>query len=336
MIDLHLHLDGSIAKEDFIYLLKKEGLPLPEDFPSCIYVPDDCPSLVDYLKRFDLPCSLMQSKENLIYVTKSLVNRLYDLGYIYAEIRFASQLHTNKGLSQKEVIEAVLTGLKEGLKDKKDFDANLILCMMTHAPFEVNMETLKSVVEINDPKVVAIDLAGAEGLHPSLHYKELFDYAKEHHLNITIHAGEACGNESVMGAIDNGAKRIGHGVHLDTNDPDSIGKVLENHIYFEFCPTSNLQTKSLSGYDKVPLKEFRRLNIPVTINSDNMTVSNTNVIKEFNRLCLTFNLCEDDVKYYLNNSIDAAFINSEQKEVLRTLLKERIKDFHNIIRMVPH
>lgn len=335
MIDLHLHLDGSIAKEDFIYLLKKEGLPLPEDFPSCIYVPDDCPSLVDYLKRFDLPCSLMQSKENLIYVTKSLVNRLYDMGYIYVEIRFASQLHTNKGLSQKEVIEAVLLGLKEGLKNKKDFDANLILCMMTHATFETNMETLKAVVEINDPKVVAIDLAGAEGIHSSLHYKELFDYAKKNNLNITIHAGEACGNESVMGAIDNGAKRIGHGVHLDTNDPISVKKVMDKHIYFEFCPTSNLQTKSLSNYDKVPLKEFRKLNIPVTINSDNMTVSNTDVINEFKRLYITFNLSEDDIKYYLNNSIDAAFVNSDKKEAFKILLDKKIKDFYNIIRMVP-
>ena len=113
MIDLHLHLDGSLAKEDFIYLLNKEGVEIPPYLDELIHVPSDCPSLVDYLKRFDLPCSLMQSRENLIYVTKSLVNRLYKMGYIYAEIRFASQLHTNKGLTQKEVIEAVLEGLKD-------------------------------------------------------------------------------------------------------------------------------------------------------------------------------------------------------------------------------
>lgn len=328
MIDLHLHLDGSLAKEDFIYLLNKEGLPIPKDLDSCIYVPDDCPSLVDYLKRFDLPCSLMQSRENLIYVTKSLVSRLYNMGYIYAEIRFASQLHINKGLTQKQVIEAVLEGLKEGLKDKKDFDANLILCMMTHASEEVNMETLKAVVEINDPKVVAIDLAGAEGIHPSLYYKRLFDYAKEHCLNITVHAGEACGNESVMGAIDNGAKRIGHGVHLDTNDPKSIQKVVDNHIYFEFCPTSNLQTKSLPNYEAVPLKEFRKHNIPVTINSDNMTVSNTDVIQEFKHLYITFNFNKDDILYYLNNSIDASFTSLDNKIKKRTLLNRRIDYFY--------
>ena len=332
MIDLHLHLDGSLAKEDFIYLLNKEGLPIPKDLDSSIYVPSDCPSLVDYLKRFDLPCSLMQSREYLIYVTKSLVNRLYNFGYIYAEIRFASQLHTNKGLSQKDVIEAVLEGLKEGLDGKKDFDANLILCMMTHADEKVNMETLEAVVEINNPKIVAIDLAGAEGLHPSLYYKRLFDYAKERNLNITIHAGEACGNESVMGAIDNGAKRIGHGVHLDTNDPKSLQKVMDNHIYFEFCPTSNLQTKSLPNYNAVPLKEFKKHNIPVTINSDNMTVSNTDVINEFQYLYLTFNLSKDDVYYYLNNSINASFISESRKELLRVLLDKRIDDFYQKIK----
>ena len=332
MIDLHLHLDGSLAKEDFIYLLNKEGLPIPKDLDSSIYVPSDCPSLVDYLKRFDLPCSLMQSREYLIYVTKSLVNRLYNFGYIYAEIRFASQLHTNKGLSQKDVIEAVLEGLKEGLDGKKDFDANLILCMMTHADEKVNMETLEAVVEINNPKIVAIDLAGAEGLHPSLYYKRLFDYAKERNLNITIHAGEACGNESVMGAIDNGAKRIGHGVHLDTNDPKSLQKVMDNHIYFEFCPTSNLQTKSLPNYNAVPLKEFRKHNIPVTINSDNMTVSNADVINEFQHLYLTFNFSKDDVYYYLNNSINASFISESKKESLRVLLDKRIDDFYQEIK----
>ena len=330
MIDLHLHLDGSLAKEDFIYLLNKEGLPIPKDFPSCIYVPEGCTSLVEYLERFPLPCSLMQTKENLIYVTKSLVRRLYDLGYIYAEIRFASQLHTNMGLSQVEVIKAVLEGLKTGLDGLKGFNANLILCMMTHAKEEVNMETLKAVVEINDPKIVAIDLAGAEGIYPSTHYKKLFDYAKERHLNITIHAGEACGNESVMGAIDNGAMRIGHGVHLSL-DEESIKKVKNHHIYFEFCPTSNLQTTSLPNYEAVPLKGFKDINIPVTINSDNMTVSNTDVIKEFKHLYQTFHLTKEEVKYYLSNSVEASFTSKEEKEKMHQLLDSKIDAFYKEI-----
>ena len=330
MIDLHLHLDGSLSKEDFIYLLNKEGLPIPDNFPSCIYVPEGCKSLEEYLERFDLPCSLMQSKENLIYVTKSLVNRLYNLGYIYAEIRFASQLHTKNGLSQHEVIKAVLEGLKQGLKGKKDFNANLILCCMRQASDEINLETIKAVVDINDPKIVAIDLAGPEAFKPSLAYKDLFKYALDHNQNVIIHAGEACGNDSIMGAIDIGAKRIGHGVHLSF-DEASIKKVKENHIFFEFCPTSNLQTTSLPNYESVPLKEFRNHNIPVTINSDNMTVSNTNVIDEFKHLYKTFKLSKDDVKYYLFNSVDAAFINQQDKERYKQLVKNKVDEFYRKI-----
>ena len=110
----------------------------------------------------------------------------------------------------------------------------------------------------------------------------------------------------------------------------------DNHIYFEFCPTSNLQTKSLKDYNAVPLIEFRKHNIPVTINSDNMTVSNTDVISEFKHLFVTFNLSEDDVFYYLNNSIDATFVSSEKKEILRIILVERINDFYNKIRSAPY
>ena len=330
MIDLHLHLDGSLDQQDFVYLLTKEGIPLPKDFPSCIYVPEDCPSLEDYLKRFDLPLSLMQSGDNLRYVIRSLLTRLYNLGYIYAEIRFAPQLHTRNGLSQEEVVKAVLQGLKEGLMGKSNFDANIILCCMRQADESINRETIEAMIKINDPKIVAVDLAGPEAFKPSLAYNNLFALARDNNLNMTIHAGEACGNDSVMGAIDIGAKRIGHGVHLSLDD-DSVNKVLKNNIYFEFCPTSNLQTKSLKDYRDVPLLAFKDKGIKVTINSDNMTVSNTDVIQEFRHLYKTFNLSKEDVKQYLLNSIEAAFTNDINKYRLRSFLDQRIDEFYSKI-----
>ncbi len=328
MIDLHLHLDGSLDEKDFIYLSKKENIPLPDDFPSCIRVPHGCTSLEQYLECFNLPLKFMQSEENLVYITKSLVDRLYSLGYIYAEIRFASQLHTENGLSQVEVIKSVLKGLKEALKGKTNFDCNLILCMMRQAPYEINRETLEAVKEVNDPKIVAVDLAGPEAVHPSIYYKDLFDIAKEYGFNITIHAGEACGNDSVLGAIACGATRIGHGVHLSL-DNETVNTVKDRHIYFEFCPTSNLQTTSLPSYEAVPLKGFKEHDIPVCINSDNMTVSWTDVIEEYKHLYQTFHLSKEDVRYYLSNSIEAAFISESQKESLRKLMLDRLDGFYH-------
>ena len=100
MVDLHLHLDGSLSLDDFRFLSERNGVNLGDDFPNNVYVPSDCKSLEEYLERFDLPLSLLQDEISLAYVTKSLVNRLYENGYIYAEIRFAPQLHTQKGQRQ--------------------------------------------------------------------------------------------------------------------------------------------------------------------------------------------------------------------------------------------
>ena len=330
MIDLHLHLDGSLSENDFLYLAKKDGVDLGKDFPNNIYVPKDCPSLEVYLERFALPLLLLQSKENIAYVTKNLVKRLYEMGYIYAEIRFAPQLHTQKDLSQMDAALAALDGLNTALKECPDFEANLILCCMRHGTKEVNIETIEIANALKGTRVVAVDLAGAEALHPGIYYKEVFDLAKKYQLNITIHAGEATGSDEVMMALDNGAKRIGHGVHLRVESPDGE-RARKEHICFEFCPTSNLQTKSLKSYSDVPFKQFREKGIPITINSDNMTVSNTDVYQEFAYMYQTFKLNETEVCRLLRNSIIHSFTSVEVKEKLFERLDDRIDDFYRKI-----
>ena len=330
MIDLHLHLDGSLSEQDFLYLAKKDGIDLGSDFPNNIYVPEDCPSLEVYLERFSLPCALLQSKENLSHVTSSLVRRLYKMGYIYAEIRFAPQLHTSKGLSQMDAALAALEGLNNGLKECPGFEANLILCCMRHAPEEVNIETIEVANKLKGTRVVAVDLAGAEALHPCIYYKKVFDLAKKYKLNITIHGGEATGSDEVMMALDNGATRIGHGVHLRVNGKDG-DRAKKEKICFEFCPTSNLQTKSLKSYKDVPLLEFMKKGIAVTVNSDNMTVSNTDVYQEFSHLYQTFNLDRGTVYQLLVNAIKHAFTTNDVKEELLERLDDRFDKFYQQI-----
>ena len=330
MIDLHLHLDGSLSEQDFIYLANKYGVDLTKEFPNNIYVPADCPSLEDYLKRFDLPCALLQTEEALEYVTKSLVKRLADLGLIYAEIRFAPLLHLAKGLTQFEVAKAALRGLEAGLKEVKDFDANLILCCMRHAPEEQNMETVEVANKLKGTRVVAVDLAGAEAMHPSSYYSKVFARAKEYHLNITIHGGEATGSDEIMMAIDNGAMRIGHGVHLSLDDA-SVKRVKENNICFEFCPLSNLQTKSLKTYDDVPLRKFMERGIAVTVNSDNMTVSNTTCVDEMRTMVKTFNLTKDEVKSLIQTSIKYSFNSKEDKAKISEVFDRKFDSYWNSI-----
>lgn len=330
MIDLHLHLDGSLSKEDFVYLAKKNNVVLGDDFPSNIMVNPDCRSLEEYLERFALPCSLLQNKDSIAYCVKSLVLRLNKLNYLYAEIRFAPLLHLEKGLTQIEVVQAALEGLKEGLKETPDFDANLILCCMRQVPDSVNSETIEAAIKLKDPKIVAIDLAGPEAFKPTHLYADLFKKASENNIPIILHAGEACGSESVTEAIEIGAKRIGHGVHLSL-DEATVKYVNDNRIYFEFCPTSNLQTKSLSSYEDVPLRHFLDLGIRVTINSDNMTVSGTDVYKEFAHMVKTFDLSVDDVCKLLCTAIDGSFLSEKDKYKKIQALLQRIPSFYDII-----
>ena len=331
MIDLHLHLDGSLSLEDFKFLAERNGIDLGKDFPNNVYVPEGCKSLEEYLERFDLPLSLLQDEMSIAYVTKSLVDRLYKAGFIYAEIRFAPQLHTRKGMSQEDAVIAALAGLKSALKDKKDFDANLILCCMRQADYETNRETVKLARKYKNDKVVCLDLAGPEAFHTGDFYKKLFDEAEEGKVNIIIHAGEACGSEEVIRAIDIlHAKRIGHGVHLDLTR-DNIRKVVEKRIAFEFCPTSNLQTTSLPNYEAVPISDFIKNGIIVTVNSDNMTVSNTDVLQEYRHLFKVFKFTKYEVRHLLMNSLIAAFISQEERFKLTAVLDKKIDNFYSKI-----
>lgn len=331
MIDLHLHLDGSLGLEDFKYLAERNHVSLGDDFPKNVRVPEGCKSLEEYLTRFDLPCSLLQDEFSIAYAVTSLVNRLYNDGYIYAEIRFAPQLHTLKGMSQENAVIAAISGLNFALKDKVGFDANLILCCMRQSSHEINMPAIELADKYRMKKVVAVDLAGPEAFHTGDFYTPLFDEAKKRNLNIIIHAGEACGSDEVMRAVDLlHAQRIGHGVHLQLNR-DNILKLTEKRVTFEFCPTSNLQTTSLPDYNNVPLKDFDKYGIPVTINSDNMTVSDTNVLKEFRHLYKEFKLQKHEVRHFLTNSINASFTDLATKTMLLNELNKKIDSYYDLI-----
>ena len=328
MVDLHLHLDGSLSPNDCIYLAEQQNIDLGKGFPASLFVLDDCPSLEEYLTKFELPLKLLQERSALKYTAYSLVTRLAKMGYIYAEIRFAPLLHLEHGMSQYDAARAALDGVEEALEEYPDFEANLILCCMRHASMELNKETIEVANQLKGTRVVAVDLAGAERLHPSSYYKEVFDLAKKYQLNITIHAGEATGSDEIMMAIDNGAMRIGHGVYLSL-DKDTIKRVKDNNICFEFCPTSNLQTKSLLKYKDIPLRQFMDNGIAVTINSDNMTVSNVNAMTEMSEMKDTFNLSKEEVHQLLLNSINHAFTSPEVKEKLKEKLANRIDEYYS-------
>lgn len=320
--DLHLHLDGSLSPEIIIEIAKEENIKLPtynpNDLRKYLEVPETCSSLNEYLTKFDLPNLVLQSKNGLYKATKDLLKReAYD-GLKYVEIRMAPQLSTLKGLSQKEVVEAILEALKDGEKEY-DIKSNLILCLMrNNNNKKENLETINVAKEFLNHGVVALDLAGAEALFPNEMFYEEFELAKDLNIPFTIHAGEASNSESVVTALSMGAKRIGHGIHA-IEDKKVVEYISKNRIPLEICPKSNLDTKAIKSFDELPIKKFLENNVLVTINTDDMTVSNTNLKNEY-KILKEMGLSDKELLQIANNSIDAAFLTEKEKDELRKYL----------------
>ena len=311
IIDLHLHLDGSMSLECARSLAKKQGIALPDDkeLLSRLRVSDDCRDLNEYLERFDLPLSLLQTADAISESVERLCNELQSQGLIYAEIRFAPQLHLQKGLTQEEVVLAAIEGL-----NRSDFFASLILCCMRGADNrEANIETVRLVKKYLEKGVCAVDLAGAEALFPNEGFVDVINYARSLSLPMTLHAGEALGADSVASAIELGADRIGHGVRSIEN-PEILKSLAEKKIPLELCPTSNLNTRVFDDLKDYPIRTFLESGVLITVNTDNMSVSATTLAEEYQRLADALELTEADLKKIALCSISATFLDSKGRE----------------------
>lgn len=314
LIDLHLHLDGSISLSSARALAKMQGIELDDDDKALISrltVGEDCKDLNEYLEKFDFPLSLLQTEDAIGEAVYRLCEELSEQGLIYAEIRFAPQLHTRKGLTQREVVEAAIRG-----KNRSSFKSSLILCCMRgDENAKENMTTVLVAKEFIGAGVCAVDLAGAEALFSTDSFRELFAYARELGLPFTIHAGEADGPESVYNALDFGASRIGHGVR-SVEDEALLKRLAESGVALELCPTSNLNTRVFESIEDYPIKRLLEAGVKVTLNTDNIMVSNTTLAREYELVIKALGLSEDEVKLILANSINATFLSEEEKKQL--------------------
>ena len=311
-VELHLHLDGAVS----IDLASKLTNISMEELKEKMIAKDKCHNLSEYLTKFDFPCSIMQTKDNLTLISKDLVDRLAKQNVIYAEIRFAPMFHTNKGLTYEEVVEAVL----KGLQSNPNIKTNLILCMMRGLPKENNLKTIKVAEKYLNKGVCALDLAGAEDKYKIDDYLELFEIAKSKHIPFICHAGENGNADEVRKAINIGAKRIGHGIHAIESE-EVLNLIKEKDILLEACPTSNVQTNSIDKYENHPIEELYKLGIPLSINTDNSTVSNVSLTEEYLKLSNYFNFTIDDYKKMNINSIKHSFLTKEEKETLLNYYK---------------
>ena len=180
---------------------------------------------------------------------------------------------------------------------------------------EANLETVKLAKDYIGKGACCIDIAGAEALFPTENFEDLFALARELEIPYTIHAGEADGPKSVYKALEYGTKRLGHGVR-SLEDPALIEKIVAEGITLELCPTSNLHTCMFPTMEEYPLRKLMEAGVKVTINTDNMTVSNITLAKEFGKLIAAFDLTDEEIKGFAKNSVNACFANEETKKVL--------------------
>lgn len=316
MIDLHLHFDGSLPVESVWNQGIKQNVDLEVkdkiELKDKLSISDDCESLNEYLEKFELPLRVLQTVGGITECMQDLIQELIGEEMLYAEIRFAPQLHCLQGLTQEEVVIAAIDGVKKACVGT-NFQAQLILCCMRGRDNgEANIQTVEMTKKYLGDVVCACDLAGAEAIFKTYEFEQLFELAKSLEVPFTIHAGEADGPESIRAAMAFGTKRIGHGVHC-VEDEMLVAEIMKQGVTLECCPISNLHTKAVPTMEVHPVTSLLRKGVKTTINTDNRTVSNTTIAREVEEVRTACDLTREEEIQLYKNAVQAAFLSQEEK-----------------------
>lgn len=326
---LHDHLDGGLRPQTIVELAKDVGykkLPTLDagELAEWFRRGSRRGSLPLYLEGFVHTCGVMQTEDALERVAYEMLEDMKSDGVAYVETRFSPIFHTTKGLKRENVLKAAIRGLERG---EKDFGVRwgLILCAMRDK--KLSMEMAELAVDFRERGVVGFDLAGEEGGFPPKKHVDAFHYIQRENFNITIHAGEGFGKESIWQAIQwCGAHRIGHATRLieditfDERDPDHVIRmgylaqyVLDKRLPLEICLTSNVHTGAVTSLDTHPFRIYFKYKFRTTLNTDNRLMSGTSMTKEFKIAHDTFGLSFDDLEKLTINAMKSAFVPYKQR-----------------------
>ena len=319
--DLHVHLDGSLRPQTILELAEEQGIELPgnpqteEEFIKVAKIGANHESLADYLKAFDITLLVLQSEEALYRAAFELGEDAARENVRYIEVRYAPVLHTRSGLSFPVIVEAVAEGLREA-KRRYGIMSGQIICGIRHIEPEASVRLAELCVAFKHKGVVGFDLAGAEFGNPPKDYLEAFNLVRNNNVNLTIHAGEAFGPESIHQAIHIcGAHRIGHGTRL-REDGDLLNYINDHRIPLEVCLTSNIQTKAAESFASHPLPFYLSFGLRCTINTDNRLVTNTTMTYEFERAVNSYDLNIGDLRKLVVNGFKSSFMPYRKKTTI--------------------
>ncbi len=314
--DLHVHLDGSVRIETILDLARKQKIKLPTDNPDKlkkICMPGaNCKSLEEYLRGFEITLKVMQTADALYRISYELAEDASKENVKYMEIRYSPILHTNHGLHLTTISNAVIDGLAQAEKDF-DIKTGIIMCGIRNMKPDTSLRLAELTIAYKNNGVIAFDLAGAEYEYPAKHHKEAFYLIRNNNINVTLHAGEAYGPESIHQAIHYcGAHRIGHGTRLKENG-DLLNYLNDHRIPLEICLTSNIQTKAVESFASHPFRLYYDYGLRVTLNTDNRMISDTNITKEYMVAIKNFGLNLDDIKIIIINGFKSTFLPYREK-----------------------
>jgi len=326
--DLHCHLDGSVRLETMLEIARAEAKLdlLPSDdaegLEEILLKIDRSETLEAYLLWFRFTIPLMQTTSALSRIAYELAEDNARENVRYLEVRFGPILHTEEGLSLEAVNDAVLEGLARA---EKDFGIRtaLIICGLRDRYESASLRQAELATAYRHRGVVGFDLAGGEAGHPPKHHLAAFYHARNNLLNMTIHAGESWGPDSIEQAIFVcGAHRIGHGTTL-YQDPDLMQYFLDHQIPLEVCPTSNVQTRNVQNLESHPLRQYVALGIPITVNTDNRLFSRTSVTRELWRVHTEAEVPAHHMREIVLNGFRFSFMPwDEKQQMLRSVLEE--------------
>jgi adenosine deaminase len=332
---LHDHLDGGLRPATIVELAAETGyrdLPSTDAGELAAWMGQiaDRGSLERYLEAFQHTVGVMQTRDALIRVAAECAQDLADDGVVYAEVRFAPELHLGGGLSLDQVVEAVLEGFRLGSTGRPITVYALLTAMRTAAR---SLEIAELAVRHRDAGVVGFDIAGAEAGSPPSRHLDAFQYVARENFHITIHAGEGFGLPSIWEAVQwCGAERLGHGVRIvdDIRSAPGGGPALgrlasyvrDRRIPLEMCPTSNVQTGAAASIKEHPIGLLRELAFRVTVNTDNRLMSGVTLSSEFHALSEAFGYGWGDIEWLTLNAMKSAFAPFDERlKIINTVIK---------------
>lgn len=326
--ELHCHLDGSLSLPAIRKLANMADIILPssdKELRKYVIAPAQTESLVDYLKTFEFIRPLLQTKEALRFAAYDVARQAALENVIYIEIRFAPELSMDKGLTASDTVLAVLEGLADA---QKEFNivARALVCGMRQSSHKTTKDIIKHIVDLAPKGLVGFDFAGDEFSYPTDSLVDLIQEVKRSGYPMTLHAGECGCAKHIADSLNLGIKCMGHVTAL-TGQRDLIKRFVEEDAVAEMCLTSNLQTKAASSIQSFPYQELYDAGGKITINTDNRTVSDTNLTKEYSLFVTYFGTKIEDFLVFNQNAVKASFTSDSEKDTLLHKLQENYDSY---------